>query len=82
MFNPVYSIQYIRQESIQYHDSAKREPVERTLWLLNTIIVISHKKDKPYKLGNSIDINEAREHFPTIDLANKHKVVTSFLTQG
>ena len=76
------SIQYIRQESIHYHDAAKREPVERTLWLLNNIIVISHKKDKPYKLASSIDMNEARQHFPTIDLGNKHKVVTSFLTQG
>ena len=52
--------------------------VEKTLWLLNNIIVISTKKHKTTKEN----YQEFLSDFPTLDLAHKHRVMIYFSIQG
>ena len=72
------NMQYIRQDTILFNDPQKRERVEKTLWLLNNIIVISTKKHKTTKEHYQDFLSD----FPTLDLAHKHKVMIYFSIQG
>ena len=72
------NMQYIRQDTILFNDPQKRERVEKTLWLLNNIIVISTKKHKTTKEN----YQDFLADFPTLDLAHKHKVMIYFSIQG
>ena len=72
------NMQYIRQDTILFNDPQKRERVEKTLWLLNNIIVISTKKHKTTKENYQDFLSD----FPTLDLAHKHKVMIYFSIQG
>ena len=61
-------------------DPQKQVRMEKTLWLLNNIIVISSKKQNKTCKENFPE--DYKKTFPTLDLSNKHRVIIYFSIQG